>query len=426
MEVKTFRAESLHEALNRVRAELGPDAAVLQTREVRSGWLGWGRREIEVIASADVQVPSRLPPRDNASAEPFASSSTGVRRRTAAAARDAGRSSSAVGRSELTPPPLVSDYRQAFRPAERAVEQGSSMVAALCGDAHDAAISDERPARVERPPLLRVLDGTSPLPARATTQLKAYAELLEAEFPHDVARELVERALMEGFDDDDSAARQDCLARIIEPDLITTGPLRVTPGQRRIVALVGPTGVGKTTTIAKLAANYRLREHRRVGLITVDTYRIAAVEQLRTYADIIDLPLEVVSTPREMGQAVERFADIELVLIDTAGRSPHDDVRIHELRALLHETRADDILLVLSAGTNVRQLQQATAQFSVAGVTAVVLTKLDESPSLGSLFPWLRACKLPVSYLTNGQNVPQDIEPADRRKFARRLLGHDG
>src|SRR5260370_25268953 len=94
------------------------------------------------------------------------------------------------------------------------------------------------------------------------------------------------------------------MARMIEEEIHVTGPIRIVPGNRRLVALVGPTGVGKTTTIAKLAANFRLREKRRVGLITVDTYRIAAVEQLRTYADIIDLPMDVVSTPREMRQAV--------------------------------------------------------------------------------------------------------------------------
>ena len=115
------------------------------------------------------------------------------------------------------------------------------------------------------------------------------------------------------------------------------------------MALVGPTGVGKTTTIAKLAANYRLREKKRVGLITVDTYRIAAVEQLRTYADIIDLPMEVVSTPREMREAVARMRNLDLVLMDTAGRSPRDEIKIQELRSLLAEAEADEVHLVLSA-----------------------------------------------------------------------------
>ena len=109
---------------------------------------------------------------------------------------------------------------------------------------------------------------------------------------------------------------------MIEEEVRVAGPIQITPGRCRLAALVGPTGVGKTTTIAKLAANFRLKEKRRVGLITVDTYRIAAVEQLRTYADIIDLPMHVVSTPREMRETVERMNHLDLILLDTAGRSP--------------------------------------------------------------------------------------------------------
>ena len=116
-----------------------------------------------------------------------------------------------------------------------------------------------------------------------------------------------------------------------------------------MVALVGPTGVGKTTTIAKLAATFRLREKRKVGLITVDTYRIAAVEQLRTYADIIDLPMAVVSTPREMREAVAGMGQLDLILMDTAGRSPRDEVKIQELKSMLVEAEADEVHLVASA-----------------------------------------------------------------------------
>jgi flagellar biosynthesis protein FlhF len=172
-----------------------------------------------------------------------------------------------------------------------------------------------------------------------------------------------------------------------------------------------------------LAANFRLKEKRRVGLITVDTYRIAAVEQLRTYADIIDLPMQVVSTPREMREAVRRMAGLDLVLMDTAGRSPKDEVRLQELKAFLHEADADEVHLVLSSVGSTRTLEQTAERFAAVGTTALILTKLDEASGLGNLLPVLHSCKLPLSYLTNGQNVPDDIEIANADKLAKMILG---
>ena len=190
------------------------------------------------------------------------------------------------------------------------------------------------------------------------------------------------------------------------------------------MALVGPTGVGKTTTIAKLAANYHLKEKLRVGLITVDTYRIAAVEQLRTYADIIDLPMQVVSTPREMREAVGRMDNLDLILLDTAGRSPKDEVRIQELRAFLTEADADEVHLVLSSVASARVLEQTAERFAAVGTTSLILTKLDEATGLGNILPLVRTSRLPLSYLTNGQNVPDDIEVADSMRVAQVDFGN--
>jgi flagellar biosynthesis protein FlhF len=205
--------------------------------------------------------------------------------------------------------------------------------------------------------------------------------------------------------------------------LVVTGPIDTTKRNGRIVALVGPTGVGKTTTIAKLAANYRLRENKRIGLITVDTYRIAAVEQLRTYADIIDLPMEVVSTPQEMREAIDRMRDLDLVLMDTAGRSPRDEVRIRELKALLAEAKPDEVHLVLSAVGSATSMAVTAQRFATVGTSALVVTKLDEAMGLGSLLSVTRSCQLPISYLTNGQNVPDDIRVAKKKELAQLILG---
>ena len=158
-------------------------------------------------------------------------------------------------------------------------------------------------------------------------------------------------------------------------------------------------------------------------MITVDTYRIAAVEQLRTYADIIDLPMEIVATPREMHQAVARMADLDLILMDTAGRSPRDEVKIQELKSLLAEAAPDEVHLVLSTTASASSLSKMAEQFASVGTTALVLTKLDEAASLGNLLPLLRSCHLPLSYLTHGQNVPDDIAPAEPRRLAQFVLG---
>jgi flagellar biosynthesis protein FlhF len=189
------------------------------------------------------------------------------------------------------------------------------------------------------------------------------------------------------------------------------------------VALVGPTGVGKTTTIAKLAATFRLKEHRKVGLITVDTYRMAAVEQLRSYADIIDLPMEVVATPRQMRESMARMSNLDLVLIDTSGRGPRDQVKIQELRTMLAEAKADEVHLVLSCVTGTAGLIKTCERFSSAGITNLIVTKVDESCGLGNLLSLLRQCPVPLSYITDGQNVPDDIRPAEATSLAQMMLG---
>lgn len=383
MELKTYRAATMHEALALVRRDLGPDAAVLHTREVpHNRLLSWltGARQIEVTASVQVNVPSRLP------AEPAESDPPPRREPSRGRPKDTG--------IRLDAPPGVQGQ----------LNELQSMVRELC-----------RQSRGDRPREL------------PDSLFRLFAELLDADVSEDLARDLVERVRAEAPDAEqhDPVLLRARVLRMVEADVAVAGPIGVTRGQRRLVALVGPTGVGKTTTIAKLAAHYRLKEKRRVGLITVDTYRIAAVEQLRTYADIIDLPMQVVSTPREMREATRQLDDMDLVLMDTAGRSPRDEIKIQELKAFLTEARADEVHLVLSSGTGARALVQTAQQFAAVGTTALVLTKLDEAPALGNLLPMVHGGRLPVSYLTNGQNVPDDIETAERGRLARLILGMD-
>jgi flagellar biosynthesis protein FlhF len=383
----------MHEALAMVRHDLGADAAVLHTREVKSRWffgLVQGPRQIEVTASCGVNVPSRLPARS-----PYE--------------EERGSDRDVVLRHE-GPHPLNSAPAARPQPETQAALPGAmqnqltelqTMVQELCrrSDAPRHDLPDEL--------------------------FQLFTELLDSDLSEDLARELVERVRTEtkGSHVDDLLMVKARLARMIEAEVRVSGPIQVTPGRCRLVALVGPTGVGKTTTIAKLAANYRLKEKRRVGLITVDTYRIAAVEQLRTYADIIDLPMQVVSTPREMREAVGRMENLDIILLDTAGRSPKDEVRIQELRAFLTEADSDEVHLVLSSVAGARVLEQTAERFAAVGTTSLILTKLDEATGLGNILPLIRSSRLPLSYLTNGQNVPDDIEVADPMRVARLILG---
>ena len=386
-----------------VRRELGSDAAVLHTREVPAGRL-WGRlfggREIEVTASLGVNVPSRLN-------------------------KGGSGGSTARGRATLMDKPTVPLDDKPTAVAEPVAWSPASFAASTSS----TPMSDEVKGQLTslETMLKELCQQTRRGHQRDLPEalFRLFTDLIESDVSEETARELVERVRMEAPDAElsDPVLLKARIVRMMEHEIRAVGPIAVTPQRRRLVALVGPTGVGKTTTIAKLAAHFRLKQKRNVGLITVDTYRIAAVEQLRTYADIIDLPMQVVSTPREMREAVKRMGAMDLILMDTAGRSPKDDIKIQELKAFLTEAAADEVHLVLSSVASSRTLQQTADRFTAIGATALVLTKLDEASSLGNLLPVLRSSRLPLSYMTNGQNVPDDIEVAKVDRIARLVLG---
>jgi flagellar biosynthesis protein FlhF len=193
-------------------------------------------------------------------------------------------------------------------------------------------------------------------------------------------------------------------------------------GRPLMIALVGPTGVGKTTTIAKLAATYQLKHQLRVGLITTDTYRIGAVDQLRTYAGIIGVPLRVAMTAVEARAAVEALADCEVILIDTAGRSPTDTRRLGELADMLALTRPHETHLVLSSTAGEGSLRHAVKGFGGLRPDRVILTKLDETVGMGVVLSVLREAAVQLSYLTTGQEVPADIEQGSSSRLAGLVL----
>lgn len=190
-----------------------------------------------------------------------------------------------------------------------------------------------------------------------------------------------------------------------------------------IVALIGPTGVGKTTTIAKLAAILQLRDKHRVGLITLDTYRIAAVEQLKRYSDILGCPLRVVNGTDDLREAMKSMAGVDFILIDTAGRSPNDTMKLNELKTFLTIAAPDEVHLVLSSTASSECLQLAMDKFGNVRVDRVIFTKIDEAAKVGVVLNTLRKMNKSLSYITTGQGVPDDIEVGHGRRLAQLILG---
>jgi flagellar biosynthesis protein FlhF len=433
-DVRTFKAGSMQEALEMVRGELGPEAVILQTRELpQPRFFRWGRQaeRVEVTAGAGINV--RAP---RAAFEPAMPMKGPVDPESGAAYGDRLRSglppapaSPIAGLSPRGALPVAPGLPA--RPP--AAPRGSQIAPAGNSAAVTAPLSEQQAS------IVRQLSSIQQMVTRLTREsasrgeeipgelFNLYTELIEAEVDEELSRDLVRQLKQASTPEElgNTPVAKAKLRGMVEAEIRCAPPIRATPGKRRVVALIGPTGVGKTTTIAKLAANFRLREGIRMGLVTVDTYRIAAVEQLRTYAEIIDLPMKVVTSPREMRRALDELAGLDLVLIDTAGRSPRDELKIQELKSLLAEAQVDEVHLVLSLVASARSLEATAGKFAPAGATAMILTKLDEAVGMGTLLSVARRVPLPLSYLTTGQDVPDDIEHAQPRRISRLVLGEE-
>jgi len=196
------------------------------------------------------------------------------------------------------------------------------------------------------------------------------------------------------------------------------GPERARKKKSRVIALVGPTGVGKTTTIAKLAAIHKLVNGQDVGLISADTYRIGAIEQLRTFAGIADIPMEVVYKPSEMPIALRKFRAKDIIFVDTVGRSQRSRKELTDLAKFVSAADPDETHLVVNASTNLRTAEDIVDQFKVVKPNRLLFSKLDEAVTYGPLLSLVHRHHLPLSYVTTGQAVPDDIRTIDATQFA--------
>ena len=436
MLVKTFQAATMAEALRQVKAELGPDAMILSTKKERQGGiLGFfSKQVVKVTAAIDPHRPPQPPP-----AAPRERLERPERQRTAKEEFES---------SMLAP--LARELRELRERVEQLAKRDEELrqrQTELAPPDEDGARSTEVAGinlnnipRQDLEEIKKLLLNTLTRHQEGAVQTVQWPDAAgeekpseTAELPSPLAQELerqgIDREVMEKIivtlntlpaeqEEQTIAGRLGtAFGRLIK----FTGNLRLKKNAPRIIALVGPTGVGKTTTTAKLAAMYALNRGNKVALITMDIFRVGAVEQLKTYTKIMGIPLEVASTPKELERAVERHADCDLILVDTAGRSHKDTEKLDEMKGFLEGVQADTYLC-LSATTKDRELEEILKRFSTFTISKVVFTKLDECESFGCIVNLLFKANLQIAYFTTGQRVPEDIEVATSEKLAELIL----
>ncbi|MCC6681717.1 MAG: flagellar biosynthesis protein FlhF [Phycisphaeraceae bacterium] len=443
MKLKTFSADTMAQALAKVKREIGADAVILHTRSYKRGGLfGIGARTVVEVTAADGRQVGKVNRRKAQNSPRRAA----LRQASVPVDPPTIKLPAAppvmppIGEVQLAGDLIKRTYAAAKVEIEQRQQQqqlaAAVTVAPMPAD-HLQLVEEMR--AVKRLVQRAIAPSTDKVDARQLPDalFDQYRALLEQEVAQEIADEVVHQ-VRGRLDDEQLEDHEACRAAVLEAvkallpkssglaEANSAQKAKVKLGKPRTIALVGPTGVGKTTTIAKLAANFKLRENRRVGLVTLDTYRIAAVEQLRTYAEIIGVPLRIVTSGGELSDAIASMADCDVVLIDTAGRSQRNDQRLNELSQILEKAAPDEVHLVLSSTCTQKVLLEVAERFSIIRTDRVIFTKLDEAVTFGVLVNVLRKVNKQLSYVTTGQEVPHQIEPGDGQRLAQLVLGGEG
>lgn len=376
MKIKKYVARDFRTAIRKAKEEMGRDAIILQTRQIRrNGLLGWiSPPQVEVTVALDDTLQVQT---------------------------DRNRSRETPAREEKKEEPAA------------ATADGQVLVQEL--QKMNGLIGDLRSRLNE----IDAMQGLSP-------EIQQFYNILvhnhvNRQIALNIVNSVASRLPRDGTTDE--AWTRDVCLHTLQQYLSEVRPIEIDRESKGgVVFLVGPTGVGKTTTIAKLAANMSFVDRKEVALITLDTYRISAAEQLRTFAEIIGIPITVVFDPVDLPEAIEKYKNRDVIFVDTAGRSPYNGSQMEELQEYIDIGRPDEIILVLSITTDSSALVQIYRQFEKIGVDKLIFTKLDETFHYGPILNILYEVGKPIAYLTTGQNVPDDIEVPDTLKLARMIL----
>jgi flagellar biosynthesis protein FlhF len=417
MKMKVFHADTMHDAIRAIKEELGPDAVILSTKRVRRGSLPFalfGRSLLEVTAATD-SIAEQVVPDHQATPQVAQDDALSVENQrepspafqdTLSALLRSNKPAGSGGTNVRTPAPTT-------KPGPRSASQGrfrhlknelldlQQLLTSSLPDESQMAGSNF-PAPLARVCRLLVTQGFRPSTAES------------------LCLALRRRLSQESLQSDSEI--QDALHRLCVEQIRVSGPLLDAANGYKVAMFVGPSGAGKTTTIVKLAAHYRLEENRSVALITLDTCRMAAVEHLRMYANVLGVPLETAQTTADVVEGIRRHRKASLILIDTPGFGPNETARLMNLGGLKDSYGSIETHLVLSAATRMQDLRRTVARYDACAPSRLLFTKLDETEEYGNLFELAYQTSLPLSYWSNGQRVPEDLELAESARLADLLL----
>ena len=458
MQVRTVRASSVKEAMEQIKDELGSDAVLLHTKKYREGGVLGGAEMIEVTAAVDetqarvphtpsVYVPPAAPILPSNVLNQYRMNEPPTDGATAMPARGLVSAYDTYGAES----PMAEPYAAAVLP--NASQPAASSAPAVLPPQPAAPAYETAPAPVP-PPDGKMIPSHEEVPVMQDDESAERIRLLEdelAQMKTMLASMIAANQPKEIVTIQDALRRQDVRSELCE-DLAGKVPVAdvnldsldpragsvlsgylsqvmkftdgLTPGARgsRVFAFIGTTGVGKTTTLAKVAAHFVLEQNLKGALITADTYRISAVEQLKKYAEILGLPVEVVYSAADLKKAIARHRSKDFILVDTAGRSQYNEFQMDELKDLLTAHSRMEKHLVVSATTKEADVAEIMKRFSVCKPDRIIFTKTDETRTIGMVLNLLAGSELPLSFLSNGQSVPDDIIPATAERFAELLL----
>lgn len=381
MKVKKYTASSMPEAMKQVRAELGSDAVILNSRVVQTGgFMGFFKKNnIEVIAAID-------PDTDN-NAKPVKAEKTIKTSYTVADPQSVLPSEHKVQAASRTDNDLLKEISQL---KELLKTSGSS-----------TEISFPEPIK------------------RQIQHLKN--QEIDSGIIDGMTAELLEKWYLGGSSAADEEIRG-WSAEAIEQRLSHL-PFGGLSFKKKFVNVIGPTGVGKTTTLAKIAAECVLKQKKKVAFITTDTYRIAAIEQLKTYAKILDVPIEICYNHDDFKAAAEKFTEFDHIFIDTAGRNFRNQKYVNDLKSVIDFNKDMETFLVLALTAKQKDMEEIRKQFSLIHIDQFIFTKLDETAVYGAMLNMALKFSTGIAYLTNGQEVPDDLIEADPEITAKTILG---